>query len=396
MMGDGVEQGWLSPFLKDSGMEMDFSATLFTVYGISIALSSWLSGLFSESLGTKLTMVLGTILFIIGTAIFVGFGLPHENYILMLTGYAIRGFGYPLFAYSFLIWISYVCPKQQLGRAMGWFWFVFTGGLNVLGAYYSTWSIPILGYFGTLWSSLFWVVSGTLILFFIKGDDNRNTGDPNQVRPDMLALLNSFKVFLGNKKIFIGGIVRMINTTAQFAFPVFLPIYFVEFGLSLNDWLQIWGTIFLVNILFNLIFGFVGDRFGWKNTVIWFGGVGCFLSTLLFCFSPFLFGADFWIILAFGSLWGACLAGYVPLSALLPSLVNEQKGLAVSVLNLGAGLSVFMGPVLVRCFYSMVGPEGMVLILAFLYLLSAFMAKYLRMEETQSKKKGRREVLLTK
>ena len=36
------------------------------------------------------------------------------------------------------------------------------------------------------------------------------------------------------------------------------------------------------------------------------------------------------------------LAGYVPLSALVPSLVEKDKGAAVSVLNLGAGLATFI------------------------------------------------------
>lgn len=36
-------------------------------------------------------------------------------------------------------------------------------------------------------------------------------------------------------------------------------------------------------------------------------------------------------------LFGACLAGYVPLSAIMPSLAPENKGAAMSVLNLGQG-----------------------------------------------------------
>ena len=36
MMGDGMEQGWLSPYLIEHGMSIQQSATLFTVYGITI------------------------------------------------------------------------------------------------------------------------------------------------------------------------------------------------------------------------------------------------------------------------------------------------------------------------------------------------------------------------
>src|SRR3546814_9096828 len=48
MMGDGVEQGWLSPYLIEHGLSMQQSALLFTVYGITIAISSWFSGVLAE------------------------------------------------------------------------------------------------------------------------------------------------------------------------------------------------------------------------------------------------------------------------------------------------------------------------------------------------------------
>src|SRR5690606_3372699 len=171
--------------------------------------------------------------------------------------------------------------------------------------------------------------------------------------------------------------VRIINTTAQFAFPVFLPTYMATHGFSTTEWLQIWGTIFTSNIIFNLIFGFVGDRLGWRNTVMWFGGVGCAVSTLLFFYTPQFADGNFWIVLIPGILWGALLAGYVPLSALVPSLVKKDKGAAMAILNLGAGLPVFVGPALVGIFIGLVGDEGVVWILSGLYLVSALLTKYI-------------------
>lgn len=49
---------------------------------------------------------------------------------------------------------------------------------------------------------------------------------------------------------------------------------------------KLWGTFFLGNIIFNLVFGFIGDKFGWKNTIIWFGGVGCAIFTPLLLYIP--------------------------------------------------------------------------------------------------------------
>lgn len=372
MMGDGVEQGWLSPYLLERGMTIQHSASLFTAYGITIAVSSWFSGVLAEGYGPRRTMVMGLLLYILGTIGFVGYGLPDLQYGIMLLTYAIRGFGYPLFAYSFLVWITYRSPQEKLGAAVGWFWFVFTGGLNVFGAYYSSWAIERLGYLNTLWSSIFWVLVGALFALVLNKDNffaGRNKGKGSK----MQELLKGLTIMRSEPKVFLGGVVRVINTTAQFAFPVFLPTYMAAHGFSTTQWLQIWGTIFTANIAFNLIFGFVGDKVGWRNTVLWFGGVGCGLTTLLFYYAPVWFEGSFWLVMLSGVLWGALLAGYVPLSALIPSLVKKDKGAAMAVLNLGAGLAVFVGPAIVGIFIGSIGNEGVVWVLAGLYFLSALL-----------------------
>src|SRR5690606_7011544 len=131
MMGDGVEQGWLSPYLLDHSMSIQQSASLSTAYGTTIALQSWFSATLAKTYTPRFTMALGLILCSGGTGGFVGIGINQLNYPVMLFTYAIRGFGYPLFAYSILVWITYRTEKNELGKAVGWFWFVFTGGLNV-------------------------------------------------------------------------------------------------------------------------------------------------------------------------------------------------------------------------------------------------------------------------
>lgn len=357
-------------------MTIQQSASLFTVYGVTIAISSWFSGVLAEGFGPKKTMLMGLLLYIIGTAGFVGYGLPDLNYGVMLVTYAVRGFGYPLFAYSFLVWITYRSPGKKLGSAVGWFWFVFTGGLNVFGAYYSSWAIEHLGYLDTLWSSIFWVLVGAFFALVLNKDKfEASAGKNRSSKAEELA--KGLIIMKEEPKVLLGGIVRIINTTAQFAFPVFLPTYMAAHGFTTTEWLQIWGTIFTANIAFNLIFGFVGDGFGWRNTVMLFGGIGCALTTLLFYYSPVMFGGSFWMVMFCGILWGALLAGYVPLSALVPSLVKKDKGAAMAVLNLGAGLAVFVGPAIVGIFIGSLGNTGVVWILAALYVLSAILTRFI-------------------
>jgi polyol permease family len=380
MMGDGMETGWLSPYLTERGMSIEQNAALFTAYGITIAVSAWFSGVLAEGYGPKKTMLAGLLLYLIGTVGFVGYGLQGLDYPVMLVTYALRGFGYPLFAYSFMVWIAYQSPKEKLGRAVGWFWFVFTGGLNVLGAFYSSWAIHQLGYINTLWSSVFWVLVGAFFALVLnkapfKPGTNQETGSKAR------ELLKGLTIVKEEPKVLLGGVVRIINTTAQFAFPVFLPMYMAEHGFDTTTWLKIWGTIFTSNIIFNLVFGVVGDRLGWRNTIMWFGGIGCGITTLVLYYAPQAAAGNVAIVMAAGILWGACLAGYVPLSALVPSLVKKDKGAAISILNLGAGLPVFVGPAIVGLFHAVAGTQGLMWVLAILYFISALLTKFITLPD---------------
>lgn len=56
MMGDGIEQTWLSRYIASQGLDHE---VLFTVYGISVALSAWFSGVIAETIGVRRTMLLG-------------------------------------------------------------------------------------------------------------------------------------------------------------------------------------------------------------------------------------------------------------------------------------------------------------------------------------------------
>src|SRR5688500_1607720 len=92
MMGDGMEVGWLSPYLVDRGMSIQQTASLFSVYGITIVFSSWFSGVFAQSFGPKKTMAAGLLLYLLGTVGFIAFGVVELNYGVMLATYAIRGY----------------------------------------------------------------------------------------------------------------------------------------------------------------------------------------------------------------------------------------------------------------------------------------------------------------
>jgi MFS family permease len=296
--------------------------------------------------------------------------------------YALRGFGYPLFAYGFLVWITAVTPKHEMGSAAGWFWFCFTGGLPTLGSLLASFLIPIIGAYATLWCSLGLVVLGGLIaLLGVHEPTGRRRLVAAGEHP-VKTLLLSVSIAWKKPKVGIGGLVRVINTAPEFGFLVFLPLFYTQtVGFSLTQWLRLLSLMFLSNIIWNLLFGIIGDKLGWRRTVAWCGGFGSAITTLLLYYTPNLLGANYPLAVIAGMMYGATLAGYVPLSALMPSLAPDHKGAAMSVLNLGAGAATWVGPGIVTIFLPMVGVAGVMWIFAGLYVLSAVMALFLTLPE---------------
>ncbi|MDS9472578.1 MFS transporter [Sporosarcina pasteurii] len=386
MMGDGLELGWLSSYLIDNGLSMQQSALLFSVYGFAVAIAAWFSGVLAEVMGPKKVMTIGLILFVVGTLIFLLVGIPTMNLAIMIPTYSLRGLGYPLFAYSFLVWLSYYAPQERLGTAVGWFWVSFAAGLNVLGAYYSSFALPYLGEMKTLWSALIFVAIGAFLAIYLNKDDgsNRRTFES---KLDMFKYISKgITIAFERPKVGLGGIVRTINTAGAYGLVVFLPAFMMDVGFTRTEWLQIYGALWTSNVVFNLIWGMVGDRFGWRNTVMWFGGVGCAVTILGLYYVPFFLGPNYIATTIMAIIFGACVAAFVPLSALMPSLAPENRGAAMSVLNLGAGLSTFVGPAIVGLFIGTVGTVGILWIYSSLYVVSAILMVFVTLPKESKEK----------
>ncbi len=114
------------------------------------------------------------------------------------------------------------------------------------------------------------------------------------------------------------------------------------------------------------------------------GGVGSAITTLMLYYAPHTFGANYPLAVLAAVLYGATLAGYVPLSALMPSLAPENKGAAMSLLNLGAGASNWVGPAIVALFLPIAGVGGVMWIYALLYVISALLTLFLTLPGEES------------
>lgn len=385
MIGDGVESGFLSSYLIDQGFDGQRVAMLFTAYGLTAAVAAWLSGALSDLWGPRKVMFCGWMIWVFFHLMFLLLGLTSGNYPLIALFYAIRGFGYPLFAFGFLVWITAVTPRQRLGTAVGWFWFAFTAGLPTLGSLLASYLVPWHGPVPTLWGSLALVLAGGITVFLgvyePTGRDRLAAADASPFQTLFSAVTIAWK----EPKLIFGCLVRIINTAPQFGFLVFLPTYFTKtVGLTLPEWLRLLSLIFLSNIIWNLLFGIIGDKLGWRQTVALCGGLGSAVTTLLLYYVPHVFGASFPLAAIAGMTYGATLAGYVPLSALMPSLTPDHRGAAMSMLNLGAGTSVWAGPAIVAIFLPVVGVAGVMWIFAGLYLVSSVLALTLTLPSEQA------------
>jgi MFS family permease len=212
MIGDGVESGYLSPFLISRGISQPQVALIFTIYGVTAAIAAWLSGALSDLWGPRQVMWIGLVIWTVFEIVFLLVGVAQGNYSLVMLTYALRGFGYPLFAYGFLVWITAATPPKRMGTAVGWFWFAFTGGLPTLGSLFASYFVPLIGPYLTLWCSLGLVVLGGLVaLLGIQEPTGKRRLAPPEDKP-LKTVISSIMIAWKKPRIAIGCIVRVINT----------------------------------------------------------------------------------------------------------------------------------------------------------------------------------------
>ncbi len=384
MCACGVESGFLSAFLTSKGISASAVALVFSVYGLTAAFASWLSGALSDLWGPRRVMFIGLAVWLVFHVAFLLLGVAPGNYPLMLLFYGARGFGYPLFAYGFLVWITVATPARNLGTSLGWFWFAFAAGFPTLGSIIATYLIPLIGQYQTLWWALAFVAAAGVALGAVREPIGARRLAPPGENP-LKTLLSSATIAWEIPKIGIGGIVRTINTAAQLGFLVFLPVYTTTtVGFTLTQWLRLLTALSVTNVIFNLLFGIIGDKFGWRRTVTLFGGLGCAVTTLMLYYSMQGRPANYPLAVIAGMFYGATLSAYTPLGAIMAALAPDRKGAAMAILNLGAGASAWVGPAIVGIFLPLVGVGGVMWIFAVLYVISAVLTMLMKVPEDRA------------
>lgn len=379
MLGDGCESGFLSHFLSENGISTSQVALLYTLYGIVGTIGAWFAAALSNLWSPRRVMIIGFIAWVVMDILFLTFGLPHFNYPVILAAFALRGLGYPFFAFGFLVWITAATKPDKLCSAIGWFWFSFTGGMLAIGPFLASRLIPAIGLYQMFWFAFAAVITGGLVTLLGVRDPIGKSPLAKPGEKPLQNLIYSLSILWQRPKTAVCCVLRIINAAPVMGFLVFLPIFFTQrLGFTLSQWLQIMSCIYFSNIIANLIFGIVGNKLGWLKTMAIFGGIGNGVTTLMLYYLPVTFQGNFLIACFAGACYGFTLAGFIPLAAVVSTVAGHNKGAGMAALNLGSGLCNCIGPGLVGIFLPRLGVGGVMWIFASMYFVSVLLTSTLR------------------
>lgn len=388
MTGNGTESNFISPHIASVlGSPAGTVATVISMYGVAVLVASYLSGALSDLWGPRRVMALGAAVWVVFEVLFL-LSLQSESLPLVFLTYFLRGFGYPLFAFGFLVWINITTPVRRNGTAVGWFYVMFTGGLPTLGSLFALGMIPAFGgatrgETGAMLGSIALVVIGFLIARFGVRDPRgaRRIAPAGETPAQVLTA--GLRLTARRPKILMGFLVRLINTAPQYGMFIILPTVIADdLGWGQSRWLTMTVLVYATNILVNAVFGAVGDRWGWRRTVQWFGVFGSAVGLLLWWYVPHAVPAGstwgFWVSVAAGCVFGCLLAGFVPMGAIMPALAPEHKGAAMAMYTTAAGGAAFLGAAVVAVMLGLgLGNVGVVWAFVALYAAAFVMVGFL-------------------
>lgn len=388
MTGNGTESNFISPHIEAVlGSPEATVATIISLYGVSVLVGSYLAGAFADLWGPRRVMTAGAAVWVVFEVLFL-LALQLGSLPLVFLTYFLRGFGYPLFAFAFLVWVNLVSPYERNGKAVGWFYVMFTGGLPTLGSLFAIGMIPAFGD-GTGGETAAMVGSIALVVagYLIARIGVREPRGTRRIAPghesNGQVLTAGLRLTATRPKILMGFLVRLINTAPQYGMFIILPAVIAdELGWGQTRWLTMTVFVYATNILVNALFGAVGDRWGWRRTVQWFGVFGSTVGLLLWWYVPQIVPAGstwgFWASVAAGCVFGCLLAGFVPMGAIMPALAPDHKGAAMAMYTTAAGGAAFLGAAVVAVMLGIgAGNVGVVWAFVALYAAAFVMVSFL-------------------
>lgn len=192
---------------------------------------------------------------------------------------------------------------------------------------------------------------------------------------DWRGLFQGVTILKENYQIDLAIVIRVICNLTLYGFPMMMPLYLTgqlegsESWFTQGEWMALWGTMNTITIFSNVMWGYLGDRFGWMRQMRWWGFVGMAVSTLLFGYLPHVFPGQLFPMYCAAVAFALSVTAFVPMGAIFPALAPDQRGAAISAHNLASGVSTFVGPAIATIFLPVVGPLGVIWIYVILCLL---------------------------
>ena len=354
---------------------------IFSLYGLFVAIFSWLTSFFVNIFSVRKVMIAGLIIYLVSAVILIA-GIYFELLPVIAVAYTLRGASYPLFAYAFLIWITLRSEFKNLGKATSWFWFSFNLGLTIISPLLASLLLKFSNSINILAVGMVMALLGSFLSLKVNRDHLPTFNNNKSI---LYEMQEGIMILFEYPRLAIGLVVKAINNIGQFGFVIMMPIFLVNHGYSLSQWGIIWATTYVVNSFAGILFGNLGDYYGWRKIVCYFSGTLTALSCFLIGSVVFYFPGNFFLLMLAFIVFSFGIAAFGPLSALIPAMASEKKTTALSVLNLGSGLSNFLGPVLVTVLFQKFDGFFVLAVFAVLYLLASILAIFLKTPEELKK-----------
>lgn len=207
-------------------------------------------------------------------------------------------------------------------------------------------------------------------------------------KEQLKELAEGATILVTNRKILICAIIRIINNLLLYGFPVIMPLYLCTThngGINIfktEEWMRIWGFVFVITLIFNTFWGWFMDRYGWVWPMRWFGCAALAVGSVAFYYIPQWFGANAVMMIIASIIVGIGTCAFSSLPTIMTLYAGEGKqGAALSAYNLAAGLTTFAGPGIATILLPTIGYGGVCWTYAALYVLAFILTLFIRPQQ---------------
>ena len=348
----------LLPFLIAAGLGVTRGAFLISIFTLTSSVVQPLFGYLVDRKNQRWLVYAGTVWMAVLLAL-IG---VVEYYPLMLFLAAAAGLGTAAFHPQASAMVTAVS-----GNRRGLFQSLFIAGGNVGWAFTPLMVVPFIQFYGLAYSPVF-MLPGILVALMLWWAAPRSKGQPVK-KPAAPLSLNLGPAFYDVTKIVL---VVAVRSLAFFGLITFLPIYFMERGVTAVNGSYLIFTMLFAGALGGLVGGFLSDRVGRKKVIV----TSLFLATPLF----YLFLASHGILAYLSlALAGASLLASFSVTVVAAQEIMVNSNATASGLMLGFGIGIGgLGVGLMGILAGFLGTGWVISMLVWLPLLAGLMGLLVR------------------